>query len=192
MWSRSPSAGKGDPVSADTSATRPTGDYSKWSWGSTALLIGGLAGALLLIAADLSTLIQIKVLTVVEKRLSGHAQHDWAVAFLGVVAIPMAIGAAWRRARPALFGLVLIGAAVIGIALAKDLGDTRSTGVYGQRYDQAAAEAGTGFYLETLGGVLLIVTGAGGLILSSPPAPRRATERTPRAAPPDAEADPAG
>src|SRR5690349_19325313 len=167
MWSRSPSAGKGDPVSADTSATRPIEDYSKGNRAlpaaSLALLIGGLAGAALLIAADLSTLIQIKVLTVVEQRLSGHGQHDWAVAFLGVAAIPLAIGAAWRRARPALFGLVLIGAAVVGIALAKDLGDTRSTGVYGQRYDQAEAAAGPGFYMETLGAVLLIVTGASGL-----------------------------
>src|SRR3954467_10730480 len=179
MWSRSPSAGKGGPVSADTSAPRPTRDYSKWSSASWALLAGGLAGAILLIAADLSTLVQIKVVTVVEKRLSGHAQHDWAVALLGVLAIPMTLGAARRRARPALVGLVLIGAAVMVIALAKDLGDTRSTGVYGARYDQAAAEAGPGFYLETLGGVLLIVTGVSGLILSPPQGRRRARERTP-------------
>src|ERR1700759_5742945 len=110
MWSRSPSAGKGGPVSADTSATRPTGDYSKWSWASTALLVGGLAGAILLIAADLSTLVQIKVLTVRTKRLSGHAQHDWSFSFLGVVAIPLAIGAAGRRARPAPVARVVIGA----------------------------------------------------------------------------------
>jgi hypothetical protein len=171
MWSRSPSAGKGGPVSADTSASRPTRDYSKWIPASWAVLAGALAGAFLLIAADLSTLLQIKVLTVVEKKLSGHAQHDWAVAFLGATAIPLAIGAARRRARPALVGLVLIGAAVMVIALAKDLPDTRSTGVYGQRYEQAAAQAGAGFYLETLGAVLLIVTGVGGLVLLPPPAP---------------------
>src|SRR3954471_11388026 len=172
MWSRSPSAGKGDPVSADTSASGPTRDYSKWSSASWAVLAGALAGAFLLIAADLSTLLQIKVLTVVEKKLSGHAQHDWAVALLGLVAIPLAVGAARRRARPALAGLVLIGAAVMFIALANDLGDTRSTGVYGERYDQAAAQAGPGFYLETLGAVLLIVTGVGGLVLLPPPSPR--------------------
>ena len=191
MWSRSPSAGKGGPVSADTSASRPTRDYSKWIPASWAVLVGALAGAALLILADLSTLVQIKVLTVTEKTLSGHAQHDWAVAFLGVAAIPLAIGAARRRARPALVGLVIIGAAVLVIALAKDLPDTRSTGVYGERYDQAAADAGTGFYLETLGAVLLIVSGVGGLILLPPPA-SRASERTPRRPRPDAGADPAG
>jgi hypothetical protein len=159
-------------VSADTSAVRPTRDYSKWIPASWAVLAGALAGAFLLIAADLSTLLQIKVLTVVEKKLSGHAQHDWAVAFLGAMAIPLGVGAARRRARPALVGLVLIGAAVMVIALAKDLPDTRSTGVYGERYEQAAAQAGAGFYLETLGAVLLIVTGVGGLVLLPPPAPR--------------------
>ena len=179
-------------MSADTSASRPTGDYSKWSSASWAVLAAGLTGAFLLIAADLSTLLQIKVVTVVEKKLSGHAQHDWGVAFLGLVAIPMALGAARRRARPALVGLVLIGVAAMVIALAHDLPDTRSTGVYGERYDQAAAEAGTGFYLETLGGVLLIVTGVGGLVLMPPPSPRRARGRTPTRPQPGAPADPAG
>src|SRR4051812_27869553 len=196
MWSRSPSAGKGGHVSADTSASRPTRDYSKGnpappplSW---AFLTVGLAAAFMLIAADLSTLLQIKVLTVVEKKLSGHAQHDWAVAFLGLVAIPLGIGAARRRARPALVGLVVVGAAVMAIALANDLGDTRSTGVYGERYDQAAAEAGPGFYLETLGAVVLIVTGVGGLILLPPPESRPGSERTAPRPRPGAPADPAG
>src|SRR3954470_10768494 len=173
MWSRSPSAGKGGLVSADTSASRPTRDYSKWSSASWAVLAGGLVGAALLIAADLSTLLEIKVLTVVEKRLSGHAQHDWAVAILGLASIPLTIGAARRAARPAFVGLIVIGVAVLVIALANDLPDTRSTGVYGQRYDEAAAQAGPAFYLETAGAVLLLVTGVGGLIMSPPPAPRR-------------------
>src|SRR4051794_35127849 len=178
MWSRSPSAGKGGHVSADTSASRPTRDYSKGnpappplSW---AFLTVGLAAAFMLIAADLSTLLEIKVLTVVEKRLSGHAQHDWAVAILGLASIPLTIGAARRAARPAFVGLIVIGVAVLVIALANDLPDTRSTGVYGQRYDEAAAQAGPAFYLETAGAVLLLITGVGGLILRPPPPARRA------------------
>jgi hypothetical protein len=159
-------------VSADSGASKPARDYSKLIPGSWAVLAGGLAAAILLVTADLSTLLEIKVLTVVEKRLSGHAQHDWAVAFLGLASIPLTIGAARRRARPAFIGLVLIGVAVTIIALAKDLPDTRSTGVYGQRYEQAAAQAGPAFYLETAGAALLLVTGVGGLILLPPPPPR--------------------
>ena len=179
-------------MSADTSASRPTRDYSKLPWASWAVLAGALAGSVLLILADLSTLLQIKVGTVTVQTLSGHAQHDWAVALLGVVAVPLAIGAWRRRARPALVGLVLVGAAVMVIALANDLGDTRSTGVYGERYDEAEADAGTGFYLETLGAVLLIVSGVGGLILLPPPERRRAPERSRPRAQPGAPADPAG
>src|SRR3954470_2327615 len=193
MWSRSPSAGKAGPVSADTSASRPTRDYSKWNRPSWPVLAGGLAGAALLIAADLSTLLEIKVLTVVEKRISAHAQHDWAVALLGIASLPLTFGAALRRARPALAGLVLIGVAVLVIALANDLPDTRSTGVYGERYDEAAAQAGPAFFLETAGAMLLLVTGVGGIIRSSPPpSRRRGPERSSPPARPDAPADPAG
>jgi hypothetical protein len=132
---------------------------------SFGLLALGIAGVALLIAADLSTLVQIKVVTVVKERLSGHHQHDWAVALLGLASIPLVIGAVRGRARPAQFALIALGAVVLVIAVAKDLPDTRSTGVIGQRYDQASAAPGPGFYLETAGAALLILTGVGGLLL---------------------------
>src|SRR4051794_8963366 len=132
------------------------------------LLAVGLVGGALLIAADLSTLVQIKVITVVKEELSGHDQHSWAMALLGIVALPLAYGAARRRARPAMLGLIVLGLVALGIALFGDLPDTRSTGVIGQRYEEAAAEAGPGFYFETAGGVLLLVAGVGGLLLLGP------------------------
>ena len=45
----------------------PTGHYSKWTPASLAVLGLGLVGAALLIMADLSTLVEIKVLTVTEQ-----------------------------------------------------------------------------------------------------------------------------
>jgi hypothetical protein len=164
---------------ARAGASEPTGDYSTWNAVSIGLLAAGLVGGALLIAADLSTLVQIKVITVVKERLSGHDQHSWAMALLGLVSLPMAYGAARRRARPAMLGLVVLGAVALLIALFGDLPDTRSTGVIGQRYEEAAAQAGPGFYLETAGGVLLLVAGVGGLLLlGSPrkPATRPASE----------------
>src|SRR4051812_34437540 len=77
------------PVNARTDASEPTGDYSTWTAVSLALLALGLAGAAMLVAADLSTVVQIKVITVVKERLSGHGQHAWAVALLGVAALPL-------------------------------------------------------------------------------------------------------
>src|SRR5437763_343542 len=99
-------------------------------------------------------------------------QHSWAMALLGVVSIFLAYGAARRRARPAMLGLVVLGVVALAIALFGDLPDTRSTGVIGQRYEEAAAQAGAGFYFETAGGVLLVLAGVGGLVLL-PPAPRK-------------------
>ena len=165
---------------ARAGASEPTGDYSTWSPASLGLLAAGLLGAILLIAADFSTLVEIKVITVVKESLSGHEQHSWAMALLGLVALPMAYGAARRRARPAMFGLIVLGVAALAIALFGDLPDTRSTGVIGERYEEAAAQAGTGFFLETAGAVLLIVAGVGGLMLLSPSRPPTpAPERTP-------------
>src|SRR5881397_3334753 len=80
-------------VSARTSASEPTRDYSTWTGLSLGLLALGLAGAAMLVAADLSTLVEIKVLTVVKERLSGHGQHAWAMAVLGVAALPFVFGA---------------------------------------------------------------------------------------------------
>src|SRR3954452_2095665 len=100
---------------ARASASEPTEDYTTWTGVSLALLAAGLAGGALLIAADLSTLVQIKVITVVKESLSGHDQHSWAMALLGVVALPLAYGAARRRARPAMLGLVVLGVVALAI-----------------------------------------------------------------------------
>jgi hypothetical protein len=154
---------------ARAGASEPTGDYSTWNALSFGLLAVGLVGGALLIAADLSTLVEIKVITVTKERLTGHGQHSWAMALLGLVSIFLAYGAARRRARPAMLGLIVLGLVALGIALFGDLPDTRSTGVIGQRYEEAAAQAGPGFYFETAGGVLLLVAGVGGLLLLGPP-----------------------
>jgi len=162
-------------VNARVDASEPTRDYSTWSVLSFGLLAVGLAGVALLIAADLSTLVEIKVLTVTKDRLSGHGQHSWAVAILGVGSLPLLFGAIRGRSRPAMFAVIALAAVVLIIALAKDLPDTRSTGVIGERYDEASAAPGPGFYMETGGAVLLILSAVGGLLLlpgRSAPGPR--------------------
>ena len=49
---------------ARADASEPTGDYSTWSAASIGVLAAGLLGAVLLILADFSTLVEIKVITV--------------------------------------------------------------------------------------------------------------------------------
>ena len=108
---------------------------------------------------------------------------------LGVVAGHDHLGALGQRDDAGDVGgaEVELGAVALLIALVGDVPDLDETGFIGQVYEDAAAGAKAGFYLETLGGVLLLVSGV--LMLAVPsaasaPAPRvRERER-----PADAEA----
>ncbi len=154
--------------------------------------LGGAAfvGAILLIVADLSTLIEIRVLTVSKDSISGGSHHSYALLILGIFALPMAYGATRGGSRPAMAALVAIGVVALVIMLAVDLPDIHRTGVIGQRFTDASASPKAGFYLETLAAFLLLIAGSAGLFLSSPgrrpAAPRRERPPRPDAAPPPA------
>ena len=107
------------------------------------------AGVICLLLATFSTIIEIRVGTTT--KVPGHDTHL----------------SGWDRHGPA---LVLI--AVIG-----DVPDLNETGFIGEVYEDAAAGPKLGFYLETLGAVLLLA--AGGLMLA---AERPARERSATAA----------
>ena len=159
---------------------------------SAALAAAAFVGAILLVVAEFSTVYEIKAgradPAAVVKTATGHAQHSFALLVLGLAALVMAYGAARRGSRPAMAAILAVGVVALLIALVGDLPDATSTGTYGHNFEDARAVRGTGFYLETLGGFLLVIAGSAGLYLSSPgrrPAPR---ERRPRpdAAPPTA------
>jgi|GEM_PF-1348620 len=130
-----------------------------------ALLAGGFLGAGLLIAADFLTLFQIKVVTTVPTESTGADNHSYALVLIGATALVMAYGAA-RGSRPALVALAALGVVAAFVAFAIDLPDVRRTGVIGERYSDAHASAQIGFFAETLGLALLVVSGVGGLLLS--------------------------
>jgi hypothetical protein len=156
---------------------------------SALLLLAGLAAAGFMIAAEFSTLRSVKVLTascadLADPQLRGSCvtrggeEHSYALVLLGVVSALMAWGAFAGRSRPAAMALAAVGAAVLAIALITDVPDTNKTGVLGERFEQASAQAGPGLWLEIAGGGLafaLGVAGATGRI----GAPRR-VEREPR------------
>src|SRR5437764_2924466 len=129
------------------------------------LLVAGLVGAILTIAADFATLRSVKVLTascsdLADPRLrdtcvtTGHEEHSYALVLIGVAALVMVWGATAGRSRPAGGALALLGAAVLVIALVTDVPDIHKTGVLGQQFDEAHAEAGPGLWMETAGGAL--------------------------------------
>ncbi len=141
------------------------------------LLASALLGGILLVAADASTLYSVAVVTVIKATVTGHAQHSYGLALVGLAAVGLVVGAA-RGSRAAVAGLPALGlAALLIAAIAGDFHDVHSSGQVGLLYDGATASPGPGFYFETLGALLLIVAGVGLLLL-----PRARDRPTPAAA----------
>jgi hypothetical protein len=137
----------------------------------TAVLVLGLLAAVLMVVSEFATLRSVKVLTASCSDLAdpglrgscvthGGEEHAYALVLLGLVAGVMAWGAAIGRSRPAAIALLAIGAAVVAIALITDVPDIHKTGVLGERFDSAHAQAGPGLYLEIAGGALALAAGA--------------------------------
>src|SRR5436305_1004863 len=117
-----------------------------------AVLALGATGAVLMIVSEFVTLRSVKVLTASCSDLAdpslrgscvtrGGEEHSYALVLLGLIALLMVWGAVFGRSRPAALALIAIGAAVVAIALVTDVPDIHKTGVLGQRFDSAHAEA---------------------------------------------------
>jgi hypothetical protein len=149
-------------------------------------LIGAaVAGALCLTAATFATVIEIRVgattrLAGQDTLLSGWDRHGPALLLLGAFALVLVV-VALRGSRAAWLALAVVGLVAVLIALLGDVPDLHATGFIGEVYDDAAAGPGIGFYLETLGGVLLLV--AGGLMFALGGPERRAAREGERPAP---------
>ncbi len=150
---------------------------------SAGILTFGLIGALLLIAAEFTTLFKVRVAasTTIVRTVSTGSHHSYAMAVIAACAAALAIGA-WRTAsRPALLAIGILGVAALVIALVIDLPDATASGLVlsSSRYANANSTPSTGFYLETLGAVVLMFTSMWGLLLNGPPAPAQspATEQ---------------
>ena len=142
-----------------------------------ALLALPLAGAVLLLAAEFSTLYDVRVVTAVPEggSFSAGGHHGYAQAVIAMAIAVMALGAVLGGSRPAAVAVLVLGLGALAIALIVDLPDVHETGLIGRTYDQAVAEPRAGFYLEVAGGCAALVGGA--LILVAGPA-RRSPSRS--------------
>jgi hypothetical protein len=127
-----------------------------------------VAGLLLAVSTFLP-LVRITAADATVASRSGLDQHSISLLLLGVAALPMALGAL-RGARPAMGALAVLGAAALLVALTVDLPAALDEGLYGDRFENAAAAPAAAFYVETLAGALLIA--CGGLLLLLPRASR--------------------
>lgn len=139
---------------------------------SLALALAGVAGVVLLVAATFSPVVEISVggsdaITAdVDRSLSGYDRHSVALLLIALFAGAMLAGAL-RGARPAMLAVAACGIAVLLIAVLVDVPDLDRVGPVGELYEDARAEAGSGFYLETLGGALLLIAGGGLLAIGA-------------------------
>jgi hypothetical protein len=143
------------------------------------LLAGGLLGALLLLVAEFTVLFQVHSAAtgVPVKSVSAGSHHSYAMALISACAAVLAL-AIWRAgSRPALLGLGILGLAALLIALLGDLPDASATGLLlnNSHYVNASSTPSAGFYLETLGAVVLLLTSVWGFLLIGPPRPASVT-----------------
>ncbi len=158
-------------ASAPTPAARLSGAIRSAGGVSVLVFALGVIGAVLIIVAELSTIVHVDVLTtgtceeIADANVrdacdsNGFEQHGGAFVLLGVAALVMAWGAGRGASRPAAIALVAVGVVVLAFALAGDLPDTNETGLVGLQYEEAEAKAGAGFFMEIAGAVLVAAAG---------------------------------
>ena len=160
-------------------AAKPYGSSVRLGFGGVrapfrlALLALPLAGAGLLVAAEFSTLYDVRVVTAVPAggSFSAGGHHGYAQAVIAVAIVVMSLGAVLGGSRPAAVAVLVLAAGALAVALLVDLPDVHETGLIGRTYDAAVAEPRAGLYLEIAGGCAALVGAA--LILVARPEPRR-------------------
>jgi hypothetical protein len=133
------------------------------------LLALPLAGAALLLAAEFSTLYDVRVVTAIPHggSFSAGGHHGYALGLMAPVMVAMTLGAVLGGSRPAAVALLVLAAAALAIALAVDLPDVHETGLIGKTYAAARAEPRAGLSLEIAGGCAALLGAA--IILAARP-----------------------
>jgi hypothetical protein len=142
-----------------------------------------VTGAGLLIAAEFSTLYDVRVVTAVPEggSFSAGGHHGYALAVIAVAIVVMAVGAVIGGSRPAAVAVLALALGALAIAVLVDLPDTDQTGLIGRTYDAAVAEPRAGLYLEIAGGCCALV-GAAVILVVRPERRQSARARVPEPA----------
>ena len=164
------------PVSAPSDGRRAGGVNAVLGVALTAAL-----GALLVLVSQFTALYHVHVATssTPVKTIGTGANHAWAPIPIALLAGGLAFAVYRKRSRAALVALVVLGIVTLLIALLGDLPDAHATGIVGSgasQYAEGTSTPSAGLYMETLGAILLLISGGIGLILLG--APRRPPEPT--------------
>jgi hypothetical protein len=155
-----------------------------------AVALTAALGALLILVSQFTALYHVHVAasSAPVKTVGTGANHAWAPIPIALLAAALAVVVYRRRSRTALIALAVLGVLTLLIALLGDLPDAHATGIVGSgasQYAEGTSTPSAGLYMETLGAILLLLSGGIGLLLLG--APRRAPQPTPEPTPEDGD-----
>ncbi|MGB9183445.1 MAG: hypothetical protein WCB67_05220 [Solirubrobacteraceae bacterium] len=144
-------------------------------------MTGGLAGAALLVVAEFTSLLSVHSgLHATAVRVVQTGSHNsYALIPIALLAALLSLAARGAHSPLVLLALGVLGVAALLIALVGDLPDAQASGLIlgpAGRYAIASSSPEVGFYLETLGAVILLIAAGAGLLLTAPrgtPTPAR-------------------
>ncbi len=133
------------------------------------LALVAAVGVVLLVVSTWATVVEIRVLTTSalvaqDTSISGGDLHGIAMLPVALFAALMLAGAV-RGARPAMLALAATGLLALGLIVFLDVPELDNSGQVAQFYEDVSAGAASGFYLETLGAVLLLLAGGAMFVL---------------------------
>jgi hypothetical protein len=162
-YSRAPAASEA-PGRAGAGASRAT---------RTAVAAAAAVAGLMLFVSEFVALFEVRTSARngVTRTVVGGSHHAYGLIPIAVLAVVLAF--VWWRSPgrlPAL-AMAVVAIAALVIALGRDLPDAQASGIARSHgtYVAAAASPRAGLYLETAGGVILLLAGVGGLLLGPPP-----------------------
>jgi uncharacterized membrane protein len=141
---------------------------------TTVVALAASLGALLILVAQFTALYHLHSPTssVPVRTVGTGANHAWAPVPLALLAGVLAFAVYRQQNRAALVAVALLGVVVLLIALLGDLPDAHSTGLIGSgasQYVEGTSTPSAGLYMETLGAILLVLSGGIGLLLLGAP-----------------------
>jgi hypothetical protein len=155
-----------------------------------AIALGALLGALLILVSQFTALYQVHsaASSTAIKTVATGANHAWAGIPLALAAAALAYAVYRYGSRAAPAGLIALGIVTLLIALLSDLPPTHASGLVGSPaagYARAVSTRSAGLYMETLGAVVLLISGGVGLLLldgsaAGRRAPSRPSPQTPQ------------
>ncbi len=132
----------------------------------------GLFGALMLIASAFADTFEYRAAGAVVEVSRAADRHDYAFLLLGLFAFAVILVAVGTDSKPAAIAVAAAGGAALLLFLFSDLPDAGSTATF-TGFVQAKAHPRPGFWLELIGSVFILVTGAALALKPQPATIRR-------------------